>query len=268
MKTIVFDGKAFARKIEDELYHKIEKLARRPVMATIIVGDDPASRLYVRLKKEAASRIGAQMDVYEYPENITKEDLIARMNRLNKDETLSGMMIQLPLPAHLKNDTMDIINHIPKHRDVDGLREDSPFMSATVCAVISILDVAKKKLGIAPDAYVAVVGAKGEVGRKLVEVLSRSDFEVGGLTRDMDKDMFKKETLSAKVIISATGQPGIIGGEHVAKGAVVIDVGSPKGDINYEEVRSKASFITPVPGGVGPVTIACLLKNLVGASHD
>lgn len=263
MKPIVFDGKAFARVLEDELYHKIEKLSTRPTMATIIVGEDPASRLYVRLKREAAERVGAQMDVYELPAGISREDLIARINHLNKDNTIHGIMIQLPLPGHLDDEADHIIHHISKEKDVDGLREDSPFMPATVRAVISILDEAKKKIDIAPDAYIAVVGAKGEVGSKLVEVLSRSDYEVGGLMRGMDEETFKKETTSAKVIISATGNAGIIRGEHVSEGAIVVDVGSPKGDVLFDEVKNKASFITPVPGGVGPVTVVSLLENLV-----
>lgn len=263
MKTTVFDGKAYARKKEDELFHKIEKLSKRPTMATIIVGVDPASKLYVRLKKEAAERIGAQMDVYEFPKEISREELLLRINHLNSDKTLDGIMIQLPLPDHLKDETEHIVHHISKEKDVDGLRDDSPFMPATVRAVISILDEAKKKINIAEDAYVVVVGAKGEVGSKLVEVLSRSDYEVGGLTRDIDEETFMKETLSARVIISATGSPGIITKDHIREGTIVIDVGSPKGDVEFSEVKTKAGFITPVPGGVGPVTVLSLLENLV-----
>lgn len=267
MKTIIFDGKAFARKREDELYHAVAKLPKRPTMATIIVGDDPASKLYVRLKKEAAERVGVQMDIYEYPDNISKEALVTNINHLNADKTLHGIMIQLPLPDHMKEETDHIVHHISREKDVDGMREDSPFMPATVRAVISILDQAKKHIEIAPDAYIVVVGAKGEVGSKLVEVLSRSDYEVGGLDKDTDEESFIKETLSARVIISATGSEAIIRGEHVREGTIVIDVGSPKGDVIFDEVKHKAGFITPVPGGVGPVTVVSLLENLVGASN-
>lgn len=267
METIIFDGKAYARKIEDELYHKVEKLIKKPTMATIIVGEDPASKLYVRLKKQASERIGAEMDIYEYPDSISKQDLISRINHLNLDDTVDGIMIQLPLPFALKDETQNITNHISPDKDVDGMRDDSHFMPATVRAVISILDEAKKKVDIAPDAYIAIVGAKGEVGSKLVEVLSQSNYEVGGLTRDMDEEIFKKELKTAKVIISATGKEGLIGGDDVGDGVIIIDVGSPQGDVDFEEVKQKASFITPVPGGVGPVTVASLLQNLVKAVY-
>lgn len=265
MKTIIFDGKAFARKIEDELYHKIERLPKRPMMVTILVGEDPASKLYVKLKTEAAERIGAQMDVYEYPADIKVEDLIAKINHLNADKTLDGIMIQLPLPDHLKDETEHIVNHISKEKDVDGMREDSPFMPATVRAVISILDEAKKKIEIHPDSYIVVVGAKGEVGSRLVEFLSRYDYEVGALDKDTDLETFVKELLSARVIISASGSVGVIKKDYVREGTVIIDVGSPKGDCELD-VRTKAGFITPVPGGVGPVTVVSLLENLVEAS--
>lgn len=267
MNPIIFDGKALARKIEDELYHKVQKLGTRPVMATIIVGEDEASKIYVNLKKQAAERIGAQMDVYEYPMDITKDDLIARINHLNSDPTINGIMIQLPLPKKLKEDTELFINHISPEKDVDGMREDSPYTPATVKAVFTILEQAAKKISLAPDSYIVVVGAGGAVGRKLVHELSRADYEVGGLTEETDEDTFTKELLSARVIISATGIPDLIKAEHVSPGAVVIDVGAPHGDVDYSEVKNKAGFITPVPGGVGPMTVASLMQNLVKATQ-
>lgn len=264
--AIIFDGRAYARKKEDELYHKILKLKVSPVMASILVGEDPASKLYVRLKKEAAARVGAQMDIYEFPADISPESLVREINRLNRDKTIKGIMIQLPLPGELEPKTAHIISHITPSKDVDGLREASPFMPATVRAVVSILGEAGKSVKISPDAAVTVVGARGEVGSKLVDVLTKTGYEVVGLIRGLPDHEFKKETLSAKVLISATGSPEIITKDHVSKGAVVIDVGSPKGDVTHD-VHEVAGFVTPVPGGVGPVTVVSLLENLVEASE-
>lgn len=254
--TIIFDGQSFARKKEDELYHKIEKLKVTPVMATILVGENPASKLYVSLKQKAAERVGARMDVYEFPDSVSHDELVLRINHLNQDKTIHGMMIQLPLPESLKDKTNDIVHHIAKTRDVDGLRDDSVFMPATTRAIFSILGEAQKHVKFSTDDYVVVVGAKGMVGRSLVSELTKLGYEVGTEL---------SEAKNAKIVISATGSPEVITAEHISKGAVVIDVGSPKGDVLFSEVKDKASFVTPVPGGVGPVTVVSLLENLVEA---
>jgi len=259
----IFDGKAFARRKEDELYHKIVKLGKRPVIASILVGEEPASRLYVNLKRAAADRVGAEMDVYEFSSSISYNQLIKRISLLNEDKTVTGIMVQLPLPERLKGRTNEILSHIDFKKDVDGLRKNSPFMPAVVRAVIAILNEAKKKVKVNSNARIVVVGAKGAVGEKLVEVLTKEGYKVRGLSRGLSLEKFKKETLAADVLISATGQHGIIKGEHVSKGVVVIDVGSPKGDVDFAQVCQKASFITPVPGGVGPVTVVSLLENLL-----
>lgn len=264
--TKIFDGRDYARHVEDELFHKIAKSGIKPVMATILVGSDPASKLYVGLKQKAAVRVGAEMDIYEYPESISKEELIAKIKGLVDDKTIKGIMVQLPLPKNLRVFTSEIINTIPKDLDVDGLREDSPFVPATARAVLSILGEARKHKRLGADSFVVVVGAKGFIGSQISRALSDSGFEVGEVTRKMAPELFSRETKSADVLISVTGQPGLIGAEHVKKGAVVIDVGSPKGDVKFDEVSGVASFITPVPGGVGPVTVISLLQNLI--SHN
>ena len=163
----------------------------------------------------------------------------------------------MPLPEGLKNKTHDIIHHIPAGRDIDGLRDNSPFVPATTRAVLSILGESKKHVAISPDDYVVVIGAKGMVGGSLVSELTKFGYEVGTEL---------SEAKNAKIIISATGSPGIIKAEHVKKGAVVIDVGSPHGDVVHD-VHEKAGFVTPVPGGVGPVTVVSLLENLVEAAE-
>ena len=266
MKATVFNGRKLAKSKEDQLVHKIAKLQKKPVIATIMVGYNLASRLYVNLKQKAALRIGAEMDLYEYSVNVSHDVLVSKINSLNKDKTVDGIMIQLPLPGVLANKTGDILNHIAPSKDVDGLRENSPFDSATTRAVIAILDEAKKHVTISPDSYIVVVGAKGEIGSRIISKLTGLGHEVGALDIDTDKDTFIKETKSAKILISATGKNNLITGQHVKNGAVVIDVGSPKGDVLFNEVVDKASFLTPVPGGVGPMTVVSLMENLVDAA--
>jgi methylenetetrahydrofolate dehydrogenase (NADP+)/methenyltetrahydrofolate cyclohydrolase len=266
--TIVFDGRDFARHREDELYHRILKLKNKPVMATILVGENPASRLYVSLKQKAAIRIGAEMDIYEYPADISKKALIDKITHLASDKTLNGIMIQLPLPKALREFTSEIIDKIPQKLDVDGLREDSPFVPATARAVISILSEAKKHKKVPKDSYCVVVGAKGSIGSQIVRTLSDAGFEVGEVSKNMDEESMLKETRAADVLVSVTGSPGIITADHVKKGAVVIDVGSPQADVDFREVAEKTSFITPVPGGVGPVTVVSLLENLFEAAYN
>jgi methylenetetrahydrofolate dehydrogenase (NADP+)/methenyltetrahydrofolate cyclohydrolase len=266
--TIIFDGRDFARHREDELYHKVLKRKIKPVMATVLVGDNPASRLYVSLKQKAALRIGAEMDIYEYPADISKKALVDKITHLARDKTLSGIMIQLPLPKLLREFTSEIIEKIPQKLDVDGLREDSPFVPATARAVMSILSEAAKRRKVNKESYCVVVGAKGAIGSQIVRALSDAGFEVGEVGRNTDPESFIKETRAAEVLVSVTGSPGIITADHVKKGAVVIDVGSPQGDVDFRKVSERASFVTPVPGGVGPVTVVSLLENLVEAAYN
>lgn len=265
--TVVFDGKAFAQKKEEQLKKLVSTLAVRPAMATIIVGDDKPSRRYVQLKHDTAQRVGIEMDIYEYSAMILKRDLVSYIKRLDLDNSLFGTMIQLPLPARLEPHTEEIIGYIPPKRDVDGQRENSPYQAAVVRAIMAILGEAKKKVNLPHEPYAVVVGGKGEVGRKIVEALATAGYEVGVVSKEMDKTAAIKEASSADILISAVGKANVVTAEYVKKGAVVIDVGSPKGDVDFKEVSEKAAFITPVPGGVGPVTIISLLENLTEATQ-
>lgn len=262
--AIIFDGRDFAAKKEAVLLSRVFGLKTRgvyPKLASIIVGEDPASKLYVGLKQKAAKRIGAEMDIYYLPEKVKLEDVILLIGTLNTDDTVQGIMIQMPLPGKLNDHHDQIVNLIAPHKDVDGLQEDSEFLHPTSKAVIDILIEAEKQLEIKMKT-VCVVGAFGMVGAPLVSELKVEGYKVtecGSKTPDI-----KSKTLEADVVISATGVPGLIKGEMVKKDAIVIDVGSPKGDVS-PTAYEKAAFYTPVPGGVGPVTISCLLENLISA---
>jgi methylenetetrahydrofolate dehydrogenase (NADP+)/methenyltetrahydrofolate cyclohydrolase len=269
--AIVFDGRKFATQKEEKLAIRILGLKARgvyPKLASILVGNNPASQLYVNLKKKAAEKIGAEVDIYLIKENSKLDELFLLIKTLNTDKTVHGIMIQMPLPGAFAGFKSQIINSINPEKDVDGLRADSPFLHPTSKAVIQILDEAKNDKNVrlalkeAP-CKVIIVGATGMVGTPLVKELKEEGYEV--VPCDSDTPDLKGTTLQGDVVISCTGVPNLIKNDMVKDGAIVIDVGSPKGDIEFESVGSKASFITPVPGGVGPVTIGCLLENLISA---
>lgn len=264
----VFDGRLFAAKKEANLGIRVLGLKARgvyPKLASIIIGKNPASELYVNLKKKAAERIGAEVDIYFLGENSKIDDILLLIDTLNTDEGVNGIMVQLPLPGSIAKFKDQIIGSIKQKKDVDGLRDGSQFLHPTAKAVMDILheaeDILRLPSRVSP-CKVAVVGSTGMVGAPLVKELKEEKYnviEVNAETHDL-----AKKVKSADVLISATGVPSLIKSEMVKPGAIVIDVGSPKGDVEAE-VSKKAAFVTPVPGGVGPVTISCLLENLIEA---
>lgn len=268
MKTIVFDGRAFAEEKKEELKIVVAGLRSRGIMphlASILVGDDEASALYVNLKKKAVEKIGAEISTYYLPESTKLEEVLMLIDSLNSDKNVHGIMVQLPIPGELGNHKGEIISAIDPIKDVDGLSGDSPFVHPTSKAVVDILHEAENNLRLPlkdTPCKVTVVGATGMVGTPLVKKLKEEGYEVIECDRET-KDLAAK-TSQADVVISATGIPNLIMENMVKDGAILIDVGSPKGDFS-PMVQDKIVFFTPVPGGVGPVTIACLLENLVEA---
>jgi len=257
----VFDGRSFAALKEDDLKQKVKKLVAQgkiPKLVSILVGDDPASVLYVNLKKRAAERIGCQLVIRRPRTDIGPDNLIAEIRKLNKDQSVNGIMVQLPLPGNFKDSSQDIINAIDPQKDVDGLRKDSPFLHPTSKAILQIIEE------VNDGSNVCVVGSTGMVGRPLINELKRRGYQTSEC--DSNTKDLKDRTLAADILVSVTGENNLIKGNMVKEGAVVIDVGSPKGDVDFEKVAPKVRFITPVPGGVGPVTISCLLENLVKAA--
>jgi methylenetetrahydrofolate dehydrogenase (NADP+) / methenyltetrahydrofolate cyclohydrolase len=263
--AIVFDGKKFALEKEISLAIRVLGLKTRgvyPKLASILVGNDPASQLYVNLKKKAAVRIGAEVDIYLIKEKSKLEDLILLINTLNEDESVQGIMIQMPIPGDLGKMKDEIVNTIKPEKDVDGLRDDSPFLHPTSKAVIQVIDEAKKDITLKNN-IVTVVGSTGMVGKPLVRELRAQNYEV--IECNSKTLGLKEKTLQANILISVTGVQNLIEEDMVSFGAIVIDVGSPKGDVEFAGVSKKAGFISPVPGGVGPITISCLLENLLSA---
>lgn len=245
---MIFDGKAFAREIEERVKNKVTNLVKKPKIVSVLVGDDPASILYTKLKKSAAERCGIDFEV------VRLNTLTNEIAKIGTRQDVSGVMVQLPLPGALRGETPKLLKAIPLAKDVDGLRwEESKIKPATVCAVLAIVD----KIAVGKKKFV-VVGARGSVGRPLVHFLRERGVKVLEVEWDTP-DPFDL-IAQGEVVISCVGKAGVVTGGMVRKGVIAIDVGSPMGDMT-QEVYDKASVAVAVPGGVGPVTIACLLQN-------
>lgn len=270
--AIIFDGRALALQKEETLKLRVLGLKTRgvyPKLASIIVGDSEASKMYVNLKKKAAIRIGAELDIYYIPARAKLEDIILLIGTLNTDDTVHGIMIQMPLPAPLNEKRNEIVNLISPNKDVDGLQSDSDYLHPTSKAVLDILHVAESEKDVVdilgPNkslTTIVVVGATGMVGAPLVKELKNQDYKV--IECNTKTEDLRGETLKGNIVISATGVQSLIKGDMVRENAVLIDVGSPKPDFS-PVAQDAAIFFTPVPGGVGPVTVSCLLENLISA---
>lgn len=261
--TIIFDGRKWAELEITELKNKILMLKENyqitPKLVTILVGDDPASKLYTKLKKNKAEEIGAKF-VIRFFEDTDKATLIKLIEKYNQDTSVHGIMIQLPLPKSLTIYKEEIVDAIDPQKDVDGLRVDSPYLHPTSKAVVSIIE---QSTTTDINDHVVVVGSRGMVGKPLVNELKKIGYKV--LEANTDTKDLTGVVRQGDVVVSAVGKPNLITGDMIKKGAAIVDVGSPKGDFEFESVSKKASFITPVPGGVGPLTIAKLFENLVAS---
>lgn len=271
----IIDGKAISAQIKDELRERVAKLkeeGRQVALAVVLVGSDPASCVYVRNKKNACEYIGIESLSYELPEETTQEELMALIDRLNHDDKVNGILVQLPLPEHLDEDA--VIKAIAPDKDVDGFHPESVgrlsigqkgFVSCTPAGVIQLL----KRSGIEiAGKECVVVGRSNIVGKPMAMLLLRENGTVT-ITHSRTKDL-KEVTRRADILVAALGKPKFITEEYVKEGAVVIDVGIHRmengklcGDVDFERVADKVRAITPVPGGVGPMTIAMLMNNCV-----
>ncbi len=271
----LIDGKRISQQIKDELKAEVESLKNQGVrvcLAVIQVGSDPASTVYVNNKKKACAYIGIESEAYELPEEVSEEELLSLVERLNQTEHVNGILVQLPLPAHIDEDK--VIKTICADKDVDGFHPQSVgrlwigekgFLSCTPAGIIQLL----KRSGIELDGKECViVGRSNIVGKPMAALLLRENATVT-IAHSHTKNL-KEITNRADVLIVAIGKRQFIGPEYVKEGAVVIDVGMHRdennklcGDVLFSEVEKKASAITPVPGGVGPMTIAMLMNNCV-----
>jgi len=261
---MIFDGREYAKELEQKLISDVAKLDKNPKIVSILVGDDPASVLYTKLKKQAAERVGIDFEI--------GHDL-GKIVEIGEREDVTGVMVQLPIPGLQGQALKDVLAMIPLNKDVDGLRwEESGIMPATVKAVISILNKLAEQGN--PDLFekkFVVVGSSGAVGRPLTHFLRSMDIGVSEVEWDTPNPT--EITRWGEVIISCVGRAGIVTAEMIEMGTVVIDVGMSEvegkvvGDMT-QGVYQKASLAVAVPGGVGPVTIACLLENSVNLQME
>lgn len=274
----LIDGKRISTEIKDELKEKVHMLkeeGKTVCLAVIQVGNDPASSIYVNNKKKACAYVGIESLAYELPEATTEKELVSLVEELNANEKVNGILVQLPLPAHINEDV--IIRTISPDKDVDGFHPESVgrlcigepgFVSCTPAGIIQLL----KRSGIEIEGKeCVVVGRSNIVGKPMSILLLRENGTVT-VTHSRTKDL-KKVTGRADILVVAMGKPKFITREFVKDGAVVIDVGMHRnkenklcGDVDFEDVKDKVSAITPVPGGVGPMTIAMLMYNCVQAA--
>lgn len=273
------DGKRISQEIKDELKVRAAELMEKGIaccLAVIQVGDDPASTVYVGNKKKACAYIGIRSQAYELPEETTQQELLELIDRLNGDERVNGILCQLPLPAHIDEDL--IIRAISPEKDVDGFHPQNVgalvigqkgFVSCTPAGIIQLL----KRSGITIEGkHCVIVGRSNIVGKPMALLMLRENATVTVChSRTAALERICRE---ADILIVAMGKPGFIGPEYVKEGAVVIDVGIHRmadkklcGDVDFDRVEPIASYITPVPGGVGPMTIAMLMHNCMEAAE-
>ena len=271
---IKIDGKAFSQtvleKIREEHSQLKEKYGKPAGLAVVIVGNNPASQVYVKNKIRACENVGFYSENIELDENISEKELLQEINKLNKNDRIDGILIQLPLPAHINE--LKIIDSISPEKDVDGFHvsnigkmvigDETGFLSCTPYGIMQLLE--EYKIEIAGKDAV-IIGRSNIVGKPMALMLIQKGATVQ-VCNSNTKDLRKKLN-EADIIIVAAGVPKLLKKEDVKEGAVVIDVGINRvdgkicGDVDYEEVAEKTSYITPVPGGVGPMTIASLIKN-------
>ena len=283
----IIDGKATAEAIKAEIAEEVRQIVsnggRAPHLAAILVGHDGGSETYVKNKVLACERCGFESTLIRFEEDVTEEELLQCVDKFNKDESVDGFIVQLPLPKHI--DEQKVIEAIDYRKDVDGFNPINVgrmsiglpcFISATPLGIITLL----KRYGINTSGKKCVVlGRSNIVGKPMAQLMMQKQFGDATVTvcHSHTKDI-KKECLEADIIIAAIGKPNFLTGDMVKEGAVIVDVGTTRvpdatrksgfrlnGDVKYDEVALKSSFITPVPGGVGPMTICSLMKNTLQA---
>ena len=275
----IMDGKALSLKLKEQMKQRIEQLKQQginPKLVVVLVGDNSASQVYVRNKHKSCGEVGIESEVITMPEQTTQQELLEVVERLNQDETVDGILVQLPLPKQIDEKT--VLRSILPEKDVDGFHPvnvgllsigDECFAPATPSGIIAMFQ--EYGINIAGKNCV-VIGRSNIVGKPMAALLLKNNATVT-ICHSKTEDL-ASYTRRADVVIVATGRRHTLTADMVKEGAVVVDVGMNRneqgklcGDVDYEEVKEKASFITPVPGGVGPMTITELLENTIQAAQ-
>ena len=285
---VLIDGKATAAKIKEEIAQEVEQIVaaggKRPHLAAILVGHDGGSETYVKNKVIACETCGFKSSLIRFEDDVTEETLLNKVKELNEDDDVDGFIVQLPLPKHI--DEQKVIETIDRRKDVDGFHPENVgrlsiglpgFISATPLGIITLL----KRYNIETSGKKCVVlGRSNIVGKPMAQLMMQKQYGDATVTVcHSHSKTLKEECRQADIIIAAIGQPNFVTADMVKDGAVIIDVGTTRvpdatrksgfrlnGDVKFDEVAPKCSFITPVPGGVGPMTICSLMQNTLLAS--
>jgi len=271
--TRIIDGKKIAEDIYTELKEEVKNLEDKPGLAVVLVGDDPASLVYVRNKERICKRLGLNYRLMRFPQSADKNEILSTIESLNSDKEINGIIVQIPLPEHL--DPFEVVSAIDPLKDVDGLHPDnlgrllSGKPRIIPCTPLGVIELLKRENIDIRGKNAVIVGRSNLVGKPLFHLLLSLDATVTvchSKTRDL-----KEETSRADILVCAVGVPKLISADMVKEGATVIDVGINRiddrlvGDVDFENIMGIASAITPVPGGVGPMTVAMLMKNVITA---
>jgi len=272
---ILIDGKKIAAELREELKKEVSEIKSKynkvPGLTVILIGDMAPSQIYVRMKEKAANEVGLKSEVIRYSGEVEEKKVLDKIHELNKDESVSGILVQLPLPKHI--DKQKVIEAILPSKDVDGFHPmnvgnlSSGYESLVPCTPLGCYLLIKKIEPNLNGKKAVIVGRSNLNGKPMTQLLLKENCTVT-ITHSKTKDL-KSECLEADVIVAAVGIPELVKGDWIKKDAIVIDVGINKtdkgivGDVAFDEVSKIAKALTPVPGGVGPMTIACLLKNTI-----
>ena len=272
---MIIDGKKIAEELRAELKKKIIEFKATyksvPGLTVILIGEDPPSKIYVKNKQKYAKDIGINSEIIKYQENVDEKTVLDKISKLNNDKKISGILVQLPLPKQINK--KKIIDAIHPEKDVDGFHPvnvgnlSSGYESKVPCTPLGCILLLREVEKDLKGKHAVIIGRSNLNGKPMAQLLLKENCTVT-ITHSKTKDL-KNECKRADIIIAAVGQPKLVKGDWVKKGAIVIDVGINKtangleGDVDFEEVSKVAKAITPVPGGVGPMTIACLLSNTI-----
>jgi len=272
---MIIDGKKIAETLRQKLKKEIIEIKSSfksvPGLTVILIGEDPASKIYVRNKEKFSKEIGINSEVIKYPENIEEKEVLSKIIELNKNKKVSGILVQLPLPKHINK--QKVIETILPEKDVDGFHPinvgnlSSGYDSKIPCTPLGCFLLLKEVEKNLSGKHAVIIGRSNLNGKPMAQLLLKENCTVT-ITHSKTKDL-KSQCNKADIIIAAVGKPKLVKGDWVKKNAIVIDVGINKtmdgivGDVDFNEVSKVARAITPVPGGVGPMTIACLLRNTV-----
>ena len=270
---MIIDGKKQAEIIRNEIKKEISDLKKKsgktPSLTVILVGDFAPSLIYVRNKEKSAREVGINSEIIRYPKNVSEKDILEKIEELNKNDEISGILVQLPLPSQISKEK--IINAINPSKDVDGFNPinvgnlSSGYDSIVPCTPLGCLLLIKKIEPNLAGKHAVIIGRSNLNGKPMAQLLLKENCTVT-IVHSKTNDL-QNECLKADILVAAVGVPNLIKKDWVKKNAIVIDVGINKvgdkivGDVNFDELKDNVKAITPVPGGVGPMTIACLLKN-------